>query len=67
MNSAAKNNIIAVDQSTGMGIYSVVIPKWEDSTEEQRRKRIMPDITWKAQLAGAVHSATVRGTLSVEL
>lgn len=50
-----------------MGIYSVVIPKWEDSTEEQRRKRIMPDITWKAQLAGAVHSATVRGTLSVEL
>lgn len=67
MDSATKNNIIAVDQSTGMGIYTVAIPKWEDSTEEQRRKRIMPDIPWEAQLSGAVHSVKVRGILSVEL
>ena len=67
MNNAVSNSIIAIDQSTGMGIYTVTIPKWSDSTEEQRRKRIMPDITWKAQLSGAVHSATVKGTLSVEL
>ena len=27
----------------------------------------MPDIEWEAQLEGAVHSAKVRGTLSVTL
>ncbi|RJW41949.1 DUF3383 family protein [Anaerobutyricum hallii] len=67
MNAAVDNGIIAINQETNEGVYSVSIPKWEESTEEQRRKRIMPDIAWEAQLTGAVHSAKVKGTLSVEL
>ena len=67
MNAAVINGIIAVDQETKAGVFTVSIPKWEESTEEQRRKRIMPDITWAAQLTGAVHSAKVKGTLSVGL
>jgi hypothetical protein len=67
MNEAVKHGIIAVDQESRAGIYTVSIPKWEDATEEQRRKRIMPDIPWEAQLTGAVHSVKVKGILSVEL
>lgn len=67
MNAAVDNDIIAEDQETGSGSYTVSIPRWEDSTDDQRRNRVMPDITWEAQLTGAVHSAKVKGTLSVEL
>lgn len=67
MNAAVDNGIIAMDPESRTGIYTVSIPKWEDSTEEQRRKRIMPDIPWEAQLTGAVHGVKVKGILSVEL
>lgn len=63
---AVEHGIIATD-SEGTGTYSVNIPKWEDSTEEERRSRKMPVITWEAQLSGAVHSAKVRGQLVVGL
>lgn len=67
MDAAVKNGIIAEDQGTRSGIYTVNIPKWEDATETQRRNRQIPDITWEAQLTGAVHSAKVKGALSVGL
>lgn len=67
MNAAVDNNIIAVDQETGSGVYIVNIPRWEDSTDEQRRNRVIPDITWEARLSGAAHSAKAKGTLSVSL
>lgn len=67
MKAAVDNGIIAVDQESGSGVYTVVIPRWEDSTDEQRRTRTIPDITWEAQLSGAAHSAKAKGTLSVSL
>lgn len=59
--------IIARDQESGAGMFSVVIPKYSESTEEQRRNRIMPDITWEAQFAGAIHQVKSKGALRASL
>lgn len=48
-------------------IFTVVIPKYAESTEEQRRNRVMPDITWEALLCGAVHSVKTKGVLRASL
>lgn len=60
-------NIIARDPESKQGIYSVSIPRYADSTEEQRSNRVMPDITWEAQLAGAVHQVKTKGVLRASL
>ena len=60
-------NIIAVDQESRAGVYTVVVPKYADSTEEQRRNRVMPDITWEALLSGAIHQVKTKGVLRVSL
>lgn len=59
--------IIARDAESKTGIFTVVIPKYEDSTEEQRTNRVMPDITWEAQLAGAIHQVKTKGVLRASL
>ena len=59
--------IVARNPESKTGIFTVVIPKYEDSTEEQRRNRIMPDITWEAQLAGAIHRVKTKGVLRASL
>jgi len=61
------HNIIARDQESKTGIFIVNIPKWAESTDEQRRNRVMPDITWEAQLAGAIHQVKTKGVLRVSL
>lgn len=61
------HNIIARDQESKAGIFTVVIPKYADSTDEQRRNRIMPDITWEALLSGAIHKVKTKGVLRVSL
>ena len=48
-------------------VYTVVIPKRSTATDEQARARQMPDITWEAQLEGAVHSVKVKGVLRATL
>lgn len=63
----AAHNIIARDQESKAGIFTVVIPKYADSTDEQRRNRVMPDITWEALLSGAVHQVKTKGALRVTL
>mgnify|MGYP001537763115 FL=1 len=60
-------NIIAVDQESKAGVYTVNVPKYADSTEEQRRNRVMPDITWEALLSGAIHQVKTKGVLRVSL
>lgn len=60
-------NIIARDQESRAGIFTVNIPKYSESTEEQRRNRVMPDITWEALLAGAVHQVKAKGALRASL
>lgn len=61
------HNIVARDQESKAGIFVVNIPTFADSTDEQRRNRVMPDITWEAQLSGAVHQVKTKGILSVSL
>ena len=61
------HNIIARDPESKAGIFTVVIPKYADSTETQRRNRVMPDITWEALLCGAVHSVKTKGVLRASL
>lgn len=61
------HNIIARDQESKAGIFTVNIPKYADSTEAQRRNRVMPDITWEALLCGAVHQVKTKGVLRTTL
>lgn len=59
--------IIARDPESKTGVFTVVIPKYAESTEEQRRNRVMPDITWEALLAGAIHQVKSKGVLRASL
>ena len=59
LNRAVELHIIATDPEDDTGVYTVVIPKRADATDEQARNRQMPDIKWSAQLEGAVHSVKV--------
>lgn len=61
------HSIIARDQETKAGIFTVHIPKYSESTETQRRNRVMPDITWEALLCGAVHQVKTKGVLRASL
>lgn len=63
----ADHNIIARDQESKAGIFTVAVPKYAESTEEQRRNRVMPDITWEALLSGAIHQVKTKGVLRVSL
>lgn len=67
LSDAVDYNIIAKDAESKVGIYTVNIPKYADSTEEQRANRVMPDITWEAQLAGAIHQVKTKGVLRASL
>ena len=60
-------NIIARDPESNSGVYTVTVPKYEESTEVQRRSRIMPDITWEALLSGAIHQVKTKGVLRATL
>lgn len=67
LNKAVDNEIIALDPESNKGVYTVVIPKRSAATDEEARARQMPDITWEAQLEGAVHSVKVKGVLRATL
>jgi hypothetical protein len=59
--------IIAKDPESNTGVYTVTIPKYAESTEDQRRNRTMPDILWEALLAGAIHQVKSKGALRASL
>lgn len=67
LSEAVDYNIIAKDAESKAGIFNVTIPKFAETTEEQRANRIMPPIRWEAQLAGAVHQVKTKGVLRVSL
>lgn len=67
LNRAKDLGIIATDPESNQGVFTVVVPKRADATDEQARNRQMPDITWEAQLEGAVHSVKVKGVLRATL
>ena len=67
LNRAVDLGIIARDPESKQGVYTVVVPKRAEATDEQARARQMPDITWEALLEGAVHSVKVKGVLRATL
>lgn len=67
LSEAVDLGIIARDPESKTGVFTVVIPKYAESTEEQRRNRVMPDITWEALLAGAIHQVKSKGVLRASL
>lgn len=67
LNEATNLGIIATDPESKQGVYTVQVPKLADATEEQIKKRVMPDIFWEAQVEGAVHNSKVKGVLRATL
>lgn len=67
LNRAVELGIIAKDPESKQGVFTVVVPTRSDATDEQARNRQMPDITWEAQLEGAVHGVKTKGTLRATL
>lgn len=65
--SDADHNIVALDAETKAPVITINVPKYADSTETQRNNRQMPDITWEALLAGAVHGVKTKGVLKASL
>ena len=67
LDEATDYGIVAANPESGAGMYNVVVPKRADATDEQIQSRQMPDITWEAQLGGAIHGVKVTGVLRVTL
>lgn len=67
LEEATDLGIIAKDAESKKGIYTVNIPKYDDSTEDQRRNRELPEIRWDALLAGSVHQVKTKGALRATL
>lgn len=67
LDRATDLNTIARDPETGKGVYTIIVPKRSDATDEQSRARRMPDILWEAELDGAVNNAKVKGVLKAKL
>lgn len=63
MSKAFRQGMIA--EENGNALYSITYPKRSDIPKNTRANRILPDIKWRAELAGAVESVVIEGTLSV--
>lgn len=67
LNRAVDLGIIARDPESESGVFSVIVPKRAEATDDEARARQMPDVVWEALLEGAVHSVKVTGTLRASL
>ncbi len=67
LNRAVDLGIIARDAESNQGVFTVVVPKRSEATDDEARSRQMPDIEWEALLEGAVHSVKVKGVLRATL
>lgn len=54
-----------IAEENGNALYSISAPRRSDIPKDTRANRILPDIKWRAELAGAVESVVIEGTLSV--
>lgn len=50
LNRATDLGIIALDPESEQGVFTVVVPKRSQATDEEARARQMPDITWRRSL-----------------
>ncbi|GHU75665.1 hypothetical protein AGMMS49992_20080 [Clostridia bacterium] len=60
-------HIIAREPDSGRGLIKIDIPLRRDATDDEVRNRRMPNITWEAQLEGAIHHVKIIGTLRATL
>lgn len=58
--AGVRNGIILDDPG-----LTVTVPKRVDISANDRANRILPDVKFTANLAGAVHAVTIRGTVSI--
>ena len=64
MQQATAQGIIARD-ADGNGMWSVTAPKRSEIAASSIANRVLPDVEFEFTLAGAIHSVTVRGVISV--
>ncbi len=64
MQQATAQGIIARD-ANGNGMWSVTAPKRSEIAANNIANRVLPDVEFEFTLAGAIHSVTVRGVISV--
>lgn len=60
LNDAIGNNVIADDPEP-----TITVPKALDVSANDRANRLLPDVTFTARLAGAIHKVEINGTVSV--
>lgn len=60
LNEAIGNDVLRADPEP-----TVTVPKVLNVSANDRANRLLPDVTFEAQLAGAIHKVIVRGTVSV--
>ena len=58
-----KQGIIADDE--GIPMYSITAPRRADIPKNTIAQRILPDIQWRAVIAGAVENVEIRGVLTL--
>lgn len=54
-----------IAEENGNPIYSITFPTRDQISKVDRANRLLPDIKWRAEIAGAIEGATINGTLSV--
>ncbi len=64
MRRAYKVGIIATGDD-GNPMYEVKVPKRSDVSQEDRAKRLLPDVGFSYDLAGAIHETKVTGLIQV--
>ena len=64
MKEAVNREIIAVDDD-GNGIFEVSAPTREEVSTNDRANRVLPDVYFEFELAGAIHEAEVSGVIKV--
>lgn len=60
---AGRNGIIATENDEYQ--YTIDIPNVEDIPANTKAQRILPDISWKATIAGAIEKVEINGVLSI--
>ncbi|WP_205651884.1 DUF3383 family protein [Bacillus infantis] len=63
LNLGFKQGIIADEE--GVPMYSITVPKRADIDKNTIAKRILPDVKWKAVIAGAVEQVEIEGVLTL--
>lgn len=63
LKQAFRQGIIA--EENGEPLYTITVPKRAEIPANTRAKRILPDVKWKATIAGAVEKVEIRGVITI--